>query len=103
MTNRNAYCRECGTTMSELATDCPDCGAPQNGSTGAKTALIAAVVCGFVGLVWYPMIFGPIALVAGYHANLHRGGWLPKVAMAVGVVNIAYAVFVLTEGAGSMV
>ena len=43
----NVYCRACGSSIHESATDCPNCGAKQNNSKLSKTA--ALLFCWFLG------------------------------------------------------
>ena len=47
----NIYCRACGASIHESATDCPNCGAKQQFYTKSKvTAVLLCFFFGFIGI-----------------------------------------------------
>lgn len=45
----NVFCRACGTSLHESATDCHNCGAKQ--SVGTKSKMTAVILCFFFGFM----------------------------------------------------
>lgn len=46
----NVFCRACGTSLHESATDCPNCGAKQQ-QAFTKSKITAVLLCFFVGFI----------------------------------------------------
>src|SRR5207302_9893459 len=68
-----AFCANCGTEMSDLATACPKCGHPVR-PLGASTrkrmegTAIAALILGIFGVISCPLILSIPAIIVGNQA-----------------------------------
>ena len=63
-----AYCRRCGAPISDYATTCPSCGAPQNDAPPPveDNGGIGALVSVIIGVLWYLIAF-TIGLNAAFY------------------------------------
>lgn len=90
------YCFACGAQIDARAEICPKCGvrqqtarpgqvqvAPPVAATGMGYS-VAAIICGVVALLFFPIIFGPAGLVLGAVAyTRHERLWAIGMAMAL--------------------
>ena len=69
------FCQECGVKINKRAEICPECGVRQPGTevngerkeraNRARQFLSAGGILGFIALLLFPIIFGPLAVVCG--------------------------------------
>jgi hypothetical protein len=72
----------------------PPAPAPASPRRGSAVAVVAAVVCGVLGLLVAPVLLGPAAIVGGFageHAGTRRIG---GIAVLTGTVGVLVAVLV---------
>lgn len=78
------YCSACGTLAQTEKIFCPECGTQYGALGGGRADVLSygAFVCAAVSLLFFPIVFGPIAIVL---SSIALGRKEPHAALALGL------------------
>lgn len=93
------FCVECGSEINAKAELCPDCGVRQPALDGDETDHsipfgaygLVNVTLGALSLIFFPIVFGPIAILAGVQVSRHYDTKL-------GIAMVAWGLFAMIVG-----